>query len=349
MQDNSVTIAAVGDTVCRAADGGDPFRFTRDILGRANLRFVNLETVVVSADVGRPGPKWIHLRTDPNQLRYLPADVVNLANNHVFDYGPEPFAQMLNALVMKEVQWTGVDWGPESDTVVFVRNSLTIGFIGFNAYSISAGRFTVKGYEDQEATRQAVATLSERVDVTVVSLHWGTEHAPHPSPAQVEFAHSLIDTGACLILGHHPHRPQAVERYKNGLIAYSLGNFNFVQPDVKGQWFNQLSMILLATVDRSGVSSYETVPAWIDKETGVPKPARQYLGLLKSDVHVSWGQWYEEIGATYIRQTLRSFAVTIPRYGLVRIKKLWWWLRQAHTWRAVGGMLRGWYRGICQC
>jgi len=341
MQDNSITIAAVGDTVCRAADGTDPFRFTRDILNQASLRFVNLETVV-AGEVGQPAPKWIHLRTDPDQLRYLPADVVNLANNHVFDYGPAAFEEMITWLAGAGIKWVGVETGLGRGSVILNRNGLRVGCIGFQAYPMRAGTFAVKGYEDQEAALREVSAFSEDVDATIISLHWGTEHAPHPSPAQVEFAHRLIDTGACLVLGHHPHRTQAVERYKNGLIAYSLGNFNFVQPDVKAQWFNQLSMILLITIDRSGVSNYELTPIWIDEETGIPKPARHYSGLLKSEEHVPWKQWYEEIGATYIKQTLRSFAVTIPRYGVVRVRKLWWWLRQAHTWRAVGGMLRGW-------
>ena len=80
---------------------------------------------------------------------------------------------------------------------------------------------------DKEQLLDDVRAARRKADIVIVSLHWGTEYAREPDPEQRAFAHQLIDAGATLVLGHHPHTPQPVERYHHGLIAYSLGNFVF--------------------------------------------------------------------------------------------------------------------------
>jgi poly-gamma-glutamate capsule biosynthesis protein CapA/YwtB (metallophosphatase superfamily) len=60
-----------------------------------------------------------------------------------------------------------------------------------------------------------------------VSLHWGTEYSDYPEVYQKETAHRLVDAGAKLVIGHHPHCLQGVEMYNGSFIAYSLGNFVF--------------------------------------------------------------------------------------------------------------------------
>ena len=71
-----------------------------------------------------------------------------------------------------------------------------------------------------------VVELRKQVDCVVVSLHWGYEYVEYPSPRQQAFARKLVRAGAQMVIGHHPHVVQGVERYQGGLIAYSLGNFN---------------------------------------------------------------------------------------------------------------------------
>jgi poly-gamma-glutamate synthesis protein (capsule biosynthesis protein) len=76
-----------------------------------------------------------------------------------------------------------------------------------------------------EEARQDVRRLAATVDYVIVSLHWGEEFVDRPSTAEVEHARSLIDAGADLLVGHHPHVVRPLERHGKGLIAYSLGNF----------------------------------------------------------------------------------------------------------------------------
>jgi poly-gamma-glutamate synthesis protein (capsule biosynthesis protein) len=76
--------------------------------------------------------------------------------------------------------------------------------------------------EDIEKARER-----DSADVVIVSFHWGEEKAEYPETSQVRFAHAVVRAGADLIIGHHPHVLQGVERFKQGVIVYSLGHFVF--------------------------------------------------------------------------------------------------------------------------
>ena len=336
-------IAVMGDTLCRAEGGGDPFEHVRPVWERADLRLLNLETVLT--DRGTPAPKRTLLRTDPAEAHWLHGvDVVHLANNHVFDYGEIGCADTLQALDDLHIEHIGVMPGNRWEMVVPASHER--GFLAFHAYPLQAGQYQAMHIENWERVLVSVEWLSGQLQSIVVSLHWGTEHAPHPSPLQIEQAHVLIDAGATLVVGHGPHRVQTIERYRDGLIAYSLGNFNFLHTDVRSSEFNTWSVILIADVEGRRVTDYELVPVHIDPR-GRPLPEQHLAGQLYleyintlSQPDITWRQWYEEIGSTYITQSLKSFAYTIPRYGWVRLRKLAWWLRQPHTRRAFAGALR---------
>jgi hypothetical protein len=82
-------------------------------------------------------------------------------------------------------------------------------------------------YRDSVTGEDLAAIQTSNAPVKIVSIHWGDEYSHYPSPEQIELAHRLVDHGACLVLGHHPHVVQGVESYRNAVIAYSLGNFIF--------------------------------------------------------------------------------------------------------------------------
>lgn len=109
---------------------------------------------------------------------------------------------------------------------------------------------------------ERVREAREEADIVVVSLHWGEEYAPGPSEEQRELARASIDAGADLVIGHHPHVVQEVERYKSGWIAYSLGNFifdqNFSEETMSG-------LMLRAFVRDGKISRVEEVPIRISE------------------------------------------------------------------------------------
>jgi len=356
---NAVTIMAVGDSLVRNKTDGkeSPFRYVADIFRNADLRFMNLETVLT--DKEKPvAKKWINLKTKPKAVEFIKTfgvDVVNLAHNHIKDYGPKGFNDTLDCLKQANISFVGAGKTENSiiQPVVFNKNGLKVAFVSFFMYdkSESDKEIFIANFNKENETTLFIKRMSKLYDLIIVSLHWGTEHIFYPSPGQIDFAHRLIDNGAHLIIGHHSHCVQGFEQYKNGLIAYSLGNFNFWHSDVETKWFNRLSVILQVKLIKKGVLNWELLPIWI-KEDYEPVPILKeedkkrvmdhynQISRFIADKIINWNNWYEEVGPIYIPQTLKGFAITIPKYGFGRIKELLRWIVRIHTLKAVAGMIR---------
>ena len=214
-------------------DWGFPFR---RIVGRtraAAVAFANLECIAATAG----GPSAF--KADPKTLdglREAGIDVVSVANNHTMDAGPEALAEMLGRLRALGITPTGARYLPDAQKVATVEaNGLRIGFL---AYSWSTGDFPpADGLPSLARTRREemladIARARPEVDYLVVSIHMGVELARRSGEGQQLKARAAIDAGADLVVGHHPHVPQEVERYGRGFIAYSLGDFVFDHPDL---------------------------------------------------------------------------------------------------------------------
>ena len=124
-------------------------------------------------------------------------------------------------------------------------------------------------YPEPELMQQSLKFWDNLVDFTIVSFHWGAEKRETPKDYQIYFAHLAIDSGADLILGHHPHVLQGVELYKNRLIAYSLGNFAF------GSYSKHAvdSIILKAHLNSNGLDYAQCIPINVDNREVEFQPA----------------------------------------------------------------------------
>jgi poly-gamma-glutamate synthesis protein (capsule biosynthesis protein) len=174
--------------------------------------------------------------SSPTVVRGLAAagfDVVSLANNHSLDYGPEGLADTMQALDAAGIAYAGA--GPDlaqarrpalleaaGRRVAFLAYSMTLPET-FYALDEKAG--TAYGLE--EHVREDVTRAREQADIVLVSFHWGQEGTTRLRKYQVELGHAAIESGAAAVIGHHPHVLQAAERYRDGVILYSLGNFAF--------------------------------------------------------------------------------------------------------------------------
>jgi poly-gamma-glutamate capsule biosynthesis protein CapA/YwtB (metallophosphatase superfamily) len=222
------------ETMARArGDWGFPFRRVATRLRDADVAFANLECI--GTTVGGPST----FKADPRALdglREAGIDVVSVANNHTMDAGPEALAEMLARLQELGITPTGVRYLPDAQRLVTVEANGTR--IGFLAYSWSVGDFApVVGLPSLARTRREemvadITRVRPEVDYLVVSLHMGEELAPRSGEGQQLKARAAIDAGADLVVGHHPHVPQEVERYGRGFIAYSLGDFVFDHPEL---------------------------------------------------------------------------------------------------------------------
>lgn len=208
----------------------------REVMKGADLRLANLEAPITRLDT-TPVKKQYVLKQPPRAslpiLTAMGLDGVSLANNHVMDFGAQGLNDTKQALEEVGIQYAGAggNRGKAQRAAFFRRKGVILGFLSFsNTFPRSywAGDTTpgtAYGYV-QEIERR-VQSVSRRTDYVLVSFHWGTERDTTPKEYQSTLAHRAIDAGADVVFGHHPHTLQPVERYREGLIFYSLGNLFF--------------------------------------------------------------------------------------------------------------------------
>lgn len=242
----AVSIAAVGDIMLGGKaeaflerKGYDyPFAATAHLLRGVDIAIGNLETPLT--DRGGPQVDKTYLfRNPPDKvapaLKSAGFDVVNLANNHILDYGVEGLQDTINVLNRTGIAHVGAGMNLQEArqaVVLVLPNGQTVGFLGYSNtfpeefWATSALPGTAFGHA--EHVQSDVRALVDRnVDIIVVSFHWGRERETELRAYQPLLAHAAIDAGADLVIGHHPHILQGVERYKQGLVLYSLGNYTF--------------------------------------------------------------------------------------------------------------------------
>ena len=143
-------------------------------------------------------------------------EIVNLENNHTFDYSEEGYNDTIESL-----EEAGIDYFGNGVILIKEVKGVKIGFIGF------MGSSDVSNYR-LERLKNALLYLDENgADIKIVSFHWGNVDEKIANENQRILAHFAVDNGADLILGHHPHVLQGIEQYKGKYIVYSLGNFIF--------------------------------------------------------------------------------------------------------------------------
>jgi gamma-polyglutamate biosynthesis protein CapA len=235
-------------------------------LRTGDIRFGNLETVLSKFDMVHDPYEQIQLRGQPEAAQALAAaqfDVVSLANNHIMQHGREAVAETINLLRENGIGFTGIEF-PEKSIESFHQLTVKGSSFGFLGYNFRPVQYRAESRCDVAGSLERIRLDVERhrndVDHVVVSVHWGDEFIDYPSPEQVKVGREIIDCGAALVLGHHPHILQGVEKYHHGVIAYSLGNFVF------DMWQPRLrrSMILKCIFSGSGDVTFATIPVEIN-------------------------------------------------------------------------------------
>jgi poly-gamma-glutamate synthesis protein (capsule biosynthesis protein) len=229
---------AVGSRMAAQKDWSLPFNLIVDTLRSADLRYCNLECPV--SDRGRNLHHLYSFRADPRSIEGLKAagfDVVSQANNHTYDWGPEALLDSLGRLRAAGIRPVGAGQNilaAHYPLLVRVRR-LRIAFLAYvdiDPKEAAAGvdRPGVAWLDAAQALAD-IRFARPLADLVIVCPHWGVEYALKPARDQVEIAHQMIDAGADMIVGSHPHVVQPIEKYHDHWIAYSLGNFVFDQQD----------------------------------------------------------------------------------------------------------------------
>ncbi len=272
-QEDSYTIFFAGDVMLDRGVGlqvaryGDddwrfPWRFIAEQFLSADVVFLNHEGVM--SDVGQDAG-GVYSFNFPlaalDGLLFAGVDVVSLANNHSFDWGGVALCDTKRRLNEHDIGTVGAGCSYTEANAPYVHafdDGSSVGFLGYTSfYPNGVAGNTYPGISDYtlENMQQNITTLRESVDVIFVSLHWGEEYQPRSNAEQQMIGRALIDAGADIIIGHHPHVIQEVEEYNGGWIFYSLGNFIF------DQYFSAETMeglVAMATVQGGAIVSVDT-------------------------------------------------------------------------------------------
>ncbi len=272
--EQEVSFMAVGDVmlgrhiakVMNAAGADFPFQAIAPTLRKSDVVFGNLEAIIASDKdkLSYPGkPYNFHASKEAAPaLKNAGFTILSLANNHAMDYGPAPLANTRGLLAAQGIITfgSGTNIDAARSPAIITKNGIRIGFLGYGtahaksvyATAKKAGIALIRPYDIEED----IKALREQVDVLIVSLHWGIEYESKPTKEQRALAHDIIDWGADMIVGHHPHVMQGIEVYKGKIIAYSLGNIIFDQKGKGTDW----DVILTCTFRKKGPCSVEIIP-----------------------------------------------------------------------------------------
>lgn len=259
------------------AAGGDPLAPFAPVLAAADYRIGNLECAVATGGAAQPSKLW-SFRAQPETLKILRGrfDAVSLANNHSGDYGPAAFVETTHHLDAAGIaRFGGGSNLAEAHRPLWIeRKGLKIAVLGYNEYKprrFEAGPQTpgIAWSEDEQVIADIRAARAAGADHVIPFMHWGWERETQPEARQQRFARRMIDEGASLVVGSHPHVTQGAEIYRGKPIIYSLGNFIFDGFDYANA---RQGWLLRLQIDHDGVQYWETLAADIDPD-GTPHPA----------------------------------------------------------------------------
>lgn len=244
-----------------------PFQHVSGILAESELNFGNLECAFSEHGFRRSDYHSVNMRGEPRLVTGLidaGFHVLNIANNHSMQYGNQAIMDTAALLDRNGLAHCGLNEGNHlvGRPTVVERNGLRVAFLG---YSLRPRQYFEHEPLYAEGTREGmlddVRKARAQADIVVVSVHWGDEFIQKPSPEEIDLAHAVIDAGAQLIVGHHPHVLRGIERYGNGCIVYSLGNFVC---DMVWDETLRATAIFQCTLTRDGIRDIAVVPARIN-------------------------------------------------------------------------------------
>ena len=287
----------------------EPFAEVTELL-RSDLVVGNLETPLVrTLPVESPVGSRYSFGADAALARHLlPAgfDALSLANNHAYDMlatGVRETPEILAELGIAPLGAVSEEPGENIRVETIEREGWRVGFVAVTTQSNVARQpgLPLPLVDTPELATRVVPLVEEaRVshDLVVVLVHWGLEYADEPDWVQQQAARALVEAGADLVIGHHPHVLQGIERHGHGLIAYSLGNFLF--ENVKE--IPRLTGVLRVRYDGRGCLEAVTLHSAFVKSGPIkhPAPATGFMGQQVRErvrsLSRRWGTRFRDVG-----------------------------------------------------
>lgn len=244
---DNVSIAVTGDVMFARnmpnaiSFGYSPFAGVSNVTSRVDMLLINFENPATSREEAlKPD---IPFKCNPNYVVLARANnntVAALANNHVCDYGIEGMRDTFKALEEENITYLGAgnteDEAHQGITQEIKGRNITIlnymdsdNFAEYSYEVLPYANGTHPGYSayDSDDAKKQISEANASGNFVLVFMHYGNEYSTSPNEAQTNISHELIDYGADVVIGSHPHVAQGIETYKGKPIFYSLGDFIF--------------------------------------------------------------------------------------------------------------------------
>lgn len=236
-----------------------------DYLNDCDVFMINNEFTVGERGTPTPGKTWT-FQVEPDKLQLfkdLGADIVSLANNHIYDYGEVGFFDTIDNLRKAGIPYVGAgsNLAEAAKPYYFIVNGVKVGIVAascaekttsFNPVA-TAETHGVMGTYDSTAFVETIKKADAECDILVAYVHWGTENTTILDEQQKTLAREYVDAGVDAVIGGHTHCLQGMEFYKYVPIVYSVGNF----------WFNSKNLdscVITLVVDRAGEMGIKIMP-----------------------------------------------------------------------------------------
>lgn len=244
----NISVAVTGDVMFARkmpnvlSTDSSPFSGVSNVTSNVDLLLINFENAATESGDALKGD--VPLKCSPSYVPLAKANnrtVASLANNHALDYGITGMEDSIKYL--KDAGITPIGAGSTEDeahqavtqeikgrnvTILNYMDSDNFAEYGYDAMPYANGTSAgYSAYDSADAQKQIAEHNAS--DLIVAYLHFGNEYSNSPNDNQVTIAHELIDYGADVVIGSHPHVPQGIEMYNGKPVFYSLGNFIFDQ------------------------------------------------------------------------------------------------------------------------
>lgn len=238
---NKISLFAVGDVLIHESvykdaideDGSynfsNMFEYIKPILEKYDLKYCNQESTIGGSVLGISGyPLFNSPDEIGDELVDLGFNLISLANNHALDKGSDAVYYSNSYWSSKDVITAGAySTQEERDNIkVYELNNIKYAFLAYTTLSNNKvpNNYIINMYSDERAKKD-IESIKDKVDVIIVSMHWGEEYINEPTISQRTIAQYLSSLGVNVILGSHPHVVQPIEYIDDTLVIYSLGNF----------------------------------------------------------------------------------------------------------------------------
>ena len=253
---NELSVVMVGDCLIHRfvytdalnSDGTYSFdkMFTevKDLIQGHDLAFYNQESIIGGKELGLSAyPRFNSPEEIGDAMINLGFNLVSLANNHTMDKGEKGVINSVNYWKTKPgVYYTGQALSfedRESNIKILEKNGIKYAFFAYttvtNGLLPPSGKEYLTNIYSKEKAKEDIEKVKDKVDLIIVSMHWGEEYTTYPSSNQKQVAKELSDMGVNLIIGNHAHSLQPVEKINDTLVFYALGNFISAQDTVDKQ------------------------------------------------------------------------------------------------------------------